>query len=150
MTLAWLSVITAVCVCLRHTISGQSSELVSFPDPGGTRRAWQQKRALAASDSPFASELRAQQDNVLTQPLKRTGPLDAERQAERQEEHDMYYRAIKRPKWQSKGGQAISAMPRTRKSDDLIQENLQNIYLNQLFYLAQARISYLSKYFVAS
>ena len=32
------------------------------------------------------------------------GPLDAERQAER----DMYYRAIRRPKWQSKEGQVRS------------------------------------------
>ena len=31
------------------------------------------------------------------------GPLDAERQAE----HDMWDRAIRRPKWQSKAGQVI-------------------------------------------
>eukprot|EP00802_Teleaulax_amphioxeia_P018873 Tamp_19084.p1 GENE.Tamp_19084~~Tamp_19084.p1 ORF type:complete len:173 (-),score=38.59 Tamp_19084:500-1018(-) len=88
-------------------------ELMAFPDPGGTRRAWQQKRALSAPESRGQTL----SDHVLTQPRKRAGPLDAERQAER----DMYYRAIRRPKWQSKAGQAIWARPATRKSDDLVQ-----------------------------
>lgn len=73
-------------------------ELVGFPDPAGTRRAWGQKQALAASPGYRSATM---SDRALTQPLKRAGPLDAERRAE----HDMYYRAIRRPNWQSKQGQ---------------------------------------------
>jgi hypothetical protein len=74
------------------------AELMGFPDPGGTRRAWGQKQALAATSGYRSATM---SDRALTQPLKRAGPLDAERQAE----HDMYYRAIRRPNWQSKQGQ---------------------------------------------
>lgn len=92
--------------------------MATFPDPGSTRRAWRQKRGL---DMSATQHERSQlSDDVLTQPRKRAGPLDAERTAER-EEQDMYYRAIHRPQWQSRAGQLRSAKLHTPKSDDLVQ-----------------------------
>lgn len=99
LTVAACVVVVGVA-CLSNTLQERRGvELVGFPDPAGTRRAWRQKEALDAHE--YRSDASRMSDRALTQPLKRAGPLDAERQAE----HDMYYRAIRRPNWQSKQGQ---------------------------------------------